>query len=486
VAKTILTISVVDDVYYYMEIERQPSGLFPHTPQTATTPQALLAACRKADEIYINSVFPSALYQWGVFPKVAKKHLYTLVGRDAHEKVHIPERLYVEYKVIKDVMEGGASKYQLAYTGIPEQDVLSIWNQFADVRNKVKHYTTTPVSIATAINTIDKPGDSFMSVVVGEKSSIIQITNKDGVVEVARSVPVGFTKGEISSDPAVSANFAQDLDREISMTITFFKQEFRRKSPGLVYMLGNPHLEFIAGNNPIATLQGMTVKYVLQPANVQGMTPEQFSENIQLLGNVYNTDDFNFIPKREHVARRVSAAVNAAYAAAAAAIVLALIWAWFLTSENSLAARKYTDTLNDHRNMEKRVAALREDFRVLSPVIGWRDLYENHLKNKPDWNMFLSEVAILIPDEIIIKSMQVKPDRNNTRRWKTLMAGTVNARNWQEALSLIRVFGGKLQSSPLYKVEDIKYSPDEMKAGTKSFDFQMDLNLLPRGSKNES
>lgn len=485
-AKTILTISIVDDVYHFMEIERQPSGLFPHAPQIATTPQALLAACRKADEIYINAVFPTTIYQWGVFPKVAKKHLYTLVGRDAHEKVHMPERLFVEYKVIKDVMEGGVAKHQLAYAGIPEQDVLSLWNQFADVRNKVKHYTPTPVSIATAINELDQPDDSFISVVVGEKSSVIQITNKDGVVEVARSVPVGFPKGEISSDPAVPARFAQDIDREISMTITFFKQEFRRKSPDLVYLLGNPHLEFIVQNNPIATIQGMTVKYVLQPGKVQGMTPEQFCENIQLLGNVYNKDDFNFVPKREHVARKVSTAVNTAYAAAAAAIILALLWALFLTNQNTQASTKYGDTLNDYRNAERRVAALQDDYNVLRPVVGWKDLYENNLKNKPDWNMFLSEIAILIPDEIILKSLEVRPAKNSTRSWNTMIAGTVNARNWQEGLSLLRLFGGKLQSSALYDVVDVMYAPDEMKSGAKSFDFQLVLKLLPRGPKNES
>ncbi len=485
-AKTILTISIVDDVYHFMEIERQPSGLFPHSPQSASTPQALLAACRKADEIYINSVFPSALYHWGVFPKVAKKHMYNLVGRDAHERLHVPERLYVEYKIVKDVKEAGASKHQLAYVGLQEQEVLKIWNEFPEVRNKIKHYTTLPVSIASAVKELDNPSDSFISVTVGESSSVIQISNEDGNVEVARSVPVGFTKGEIPSDLELQAKFAQDIDREISMTITFFKQEFRKKSPHLIYMLGNPHLEYIAQNNPIPTIQGMDVRYALKPAKIQGMSPEQFSQNIQLIGNIYTKDDYNFVPKREFVARKVALAMNASFAAIGAAIILSVLWALTLTTMNSSATERYNTQHANLQETERKVEALRQDLEVLSPVIGWKDLYENTFKNKPDWNMFLSELAILIPDEIIIKSLQVKPDKKDATNWQTMLSGTVSSRNWQEGLSLLRLFGGKLQSSALYQVEDVQYSPEEMKSNTKSFDFQIKLKLLPRGSKNES
>ena len=38
-----------------------------------------MSACRKADDIYINGFFSTAIYEWELFPKVAKRYLNNLV-----------------------------------------------------------------------------------------------------------------------------------------------------------------------------------------------------------------------------------------------------------------------------------------------------------------------------------------------------------------------------------------------------------------------
>ena len=53
-AKKILSVSLIDDAFHYLEIEKQPAGFFVHPPPLFVTQETLRAACQKADEIYLN------------------------------------------------------------------------------------------------------------------------------------------------------------------------------------------------------------------------------------------------------------------------------------------------------------------------------------------------------------------------------------------------------------------------------------------------
>jgi len=75
VAKNILSISLINGTFQYLEVEKQPAGFFPFSPPTVITEEALMSACRKADDIYINGFFSTAIYEWELFPKVAKRYL---------------------------------------------------------------------------------------------------------------------------------------------------------------------------------------------------------------------------------------------------------------------------------------------------------------------------------------------------------------------------------------------------------------------------
>ena len=75
----IVCISYINESVDFIEVERSQDGNFTLMSTYAITNESLLAACSRADEIYVSSLFPSAQYNWETFPKVEDRYLGSLI-----------------------------------------------------------------------------------------------------------------------------------------------------------------------------------------------------------------------------------------------------------------------------------------------------------------------------------------------------------------------------------------------------------------------
>lgn len=480
-AKRILSVIQTNGTFQYLEFEQQAAGFFPHVPPAGVTRESLMTACRNASEIYINSAFPSALYARELFPKVAKRYLYDLVGQNAHEKLHIPERLWVEFKYLKDVVDTGITKQQVSYISLREEEALAIWNEFKKFQGKIKHIAPLPVALASIISNIDKPAKNVMIVWVGETQTVMCISSPDGVVHVARSVPVNLSRGDLPADPEFLSQFSGNIGKEIETTATFFKQELREPVPEILYLIGNSHLENIFQKHPLAGTS-FDLHFGLSSPPVQGMSDKQINENIHLIGNLYLPREFNFIPHKAIFTRKLDWALKLSYAVLGVLVVLAVLWGAQISADNSRKLEEFNKTFSSLHGLQNEIQILRNDVARFKPLEGWKLFYEKTFRNQPRWNMILSEIAHLVSSDIVIANFRALPDKNE---WRSKITGKVRADNWGMGLKLLREFGGKLESSPFFEVVNLQYAPESMETETTTFGFQMDLKLTTEESVHE-
>jgi hypothetical protein len=477
VAKKILCVSLIEESIRYLELKKQPAGYFPDPPPSNVTEEALRAACRKADEIYINVDFSSALYAWELFPKTAKRFMSNLVGQNAHEKLAIPERLWVEFKQVGEKVEAGATKRRLAYVAIREEDAIVLWDRFRGFHRKVRNITTLPVALASAIARNDKPAGNFMAVWIGHTSSVILVSGPDGLVKVARSMPTFLPKADPVAEPEVFSSFSQDLAKDIAMTTTFFKQEFREPNPQILYLIGNRHLKHIFTVHPLPETYDLHFNLAKSP--VQGWSEDEVNENIDTLANLFLPSEFNFLPRKEIVTRRVRTGVKFAYAAVLVLIALAGLWSAQKLYAKSDKMKELDGSTAEFEDVQDRVVKLRTEVNRLKPFEGWKKFYEATYRDRPLFQMFLSELALIIPSDVVLSSFNLSPAGSQT--WSGTVAGTIRAENWEKALTLLREFGRKIQSSPFFEITDAQYTPKGLEEETKTFDFRLSVRITPEG-----
>ena len=483
--KRLISVSLVNGNFQYLEVEKQPAGFFPQSPPTIVTQEALMSACQKADEIYINSLFPTALYEWELFPRVPRRYLNTLVNKDAQEKLGIPSPVQVQFKTVQEVVDAGVTKWQVAYIAVEEENIYHIWKTFKSFAKKIRFISPLPIALASMIAQIDHPSENFLIVWVGEDSSVVTISNPEGLVKVARNVPIGLSRKKLPDSPEHIQQFSRDFSREISMTLTFFKQQFRETVPKALYFIGNNFLPDIYQKYPFAGMEFDT-HFRLATSPVQGMVESEVNDNLHLIGNLFLPDAFNFLPSEEIIARRTNLAFRVAYALLAGIIVIAGLWGFRLTALKSDRIEEYNRRFSHLQNLQKEVKILREDVGRLKPFEGWKVFYENTFKNQPRWNMLLSELGLLLPPNILIEGFQVLPEKAAQGYvWNSQISGKIKAKNWQEGLNLLRQFGGALQSSPFFEVTNITYAPEKMETEAKTFDFQIALRIIAEESAHE-
>ena len=485
-AKRILSISLIEDDFQYLEVEKQPAGFFPHPPPNVITDESLMSACRKADEIFINTLFPITLYEWDLFPKVAKQYLESLVSQSAQEKPGITPPVQVRFQTIKETVDAGVTKWQIAYAAIESDNITSLWERFENFSRKIKIITPLPGAVASTIAHVDHPTEDFVLVWVGETSSVVSVSDPAGLIKVSRCIPLGLSKRDSSDDPDSHQQFSRDLDEEISMTLTFFKQQFRASVPRALYLVGNSRLQDIFQRYPLSGGE-FDIHFALSESPVQAMSDREVNENINLIGNLYLTGAFNFIPREATVERKVLMGFGVAYAALVIAIFLTAFWGFSLTKLKSDKMDTFNNQFSRFQDLKKQVEVLQSDVARLKPFEGWKVFYENTFQNRPKWNMFLSELGLLIPPTIVLEDLQVLPLKGSGVHGRNVrMAGKIKADNWQEGLSMLREFGGKLQSSSFFEVTNVQYTPEAMTTGTKTFDFRIAFTLLNEESAHES
>jgi len=490
-ARRILSVTYIDGAYHYLEADRQAGGLFPRTsvPQVAETEEALSAVCQKADEIYFCGEFSSALYQWAALPRVTKRYLPNLVRQDAREKVEATAQLQVRFETLGDVVERGGPRTRVAYVAVHEGDLTPIWSALERVMKKVKAITPLPVALASAVAQADKPDRDFIVTWVGEHSTVIVISSPQGQVKMARSLPLSLPAEPMAADPEEARRFSETLSREISMTTTFFKQEFRSGVPEVIYFLGTPRLkgileEFVPFGVP------PDQRFQLSSSLVQNMGEAETNTAFHLVSNFFSPVTYNFLPEETVTRRRTDVLYAAAVAVLVLLIVAAGIWDFQLYSQKQSRITDYHLKYTELKQLQADVAQKQAEVDRLKPFEGWKRFYEDTFENRPAWNRIYSELALILPDNILLNNFALKAPSGRQEAAGPLLeseiAGEIQADNWEQGLSMLREFGERLQMSPLFDVTEVEYTPRELAEVTKIFTFKIGLKLVPQRMAHES
>lgn len=541
--KKVLCISFLDETIQCLEAERQHAGYFPRSTSVVSTNEALLASCKKADEIYINGSFPTATFERQNFPRLKKRLLQNLVSRSAQEKAGSTNPLEVRFRVVGSVEEGGATKSQISYVAVEKRDIASLQAKLQSQFKKVRNISPLPVSLAAVVREQDKPEKDFIVVWVGEESSIISFNSPGGEVKLARNVPVGLPHKEdvskptgpvkaapppdpvlliddeepITSDETVAstgpglsmesaaeevpaeeapvelpepvreeatyhgmaytyAEFSNEIDRELSMTTTFFKQKFREAPPKIIYFFGSSRLREIIGKYPLSFIEELDVRYELSRPLAQGMAAEQLNKNIHLLSSLYIPRDFSFVPTEELFGRTADLAANIAVAAMVVVLVLGGFWSFGKNRERAEAQAAYNNSFQERQALEQKINDLQTAINKLQPIKARKSLYETTVLNQPSWKNVLSELAYIVPPQVVISQFNVSPAG---KIWGGTLGGEIRAENWQEGLTVLREFGKNLHAAANFDVTKVDYTLGKMEGTTKNYTFSLAINIFP-------
>ena len=137
-SRKILCISFINESAEFVEVERSKIGNFTLSPAFTFTKESLLAACSRADDIYINSLFPTVQFEREIFPKVAERYLRPLVTSFIQRK-NPDKNISVRYQNITDVMVDGNANPLVALQSVERTDIEFIFDLFKEFRKKIKN-----------------------------------------------------------------------------------------------------------------------------------------------------------------------------------------------------------------------------------------------------------------------------------------------------------------------------------------------------------
>jgi len=473
----------VEDSFDFIEIDRQTGGFFAQ-PKMSGRPneEALDRACRKADEIYVNAAMATAQYEWEQFPKVAKRYQSSLIMQDAREKLGGTGAIQVQFKLLGDAPAG--AQMRVAYVAVPEEDLTPIWNTFQKHMKKVKFISPLPVALARAVAEIDKPQENFIVVWVGESSSVLTISSADGVVKMARTVPVGLRQGSMPEDPFEGKMLSDELGKEVFMTSTFFKQEFREAVPGTIYFLGNQNLQPILTENPMPGAPADAHYGLALP--VGGLDEGRINENIAQLACLFLKDEFSLLPPEALAGRESDILFRIAVGVLVIAIAGSLFWAFQVVGKTQAMLTAHQAKIDALQKSRVAVVALEKQVNMLKPFEGWKQFYEGTFKNRPAWNMVFSELSMLIPENVILEDFRWPAGGRQVGADTCSIKGKIKAENWALGLDMIRQFGERIQSSPIFEVVNLQYSPENIEKAEKVYDFTINLKIKSRGTGHEA
>ncbi|MEA2082672.1 MAG: hypothetical protein U9O82_00205 [Thermodesulfobacteriota bacterium] len=475
--KSILCICLAEEGAQYIKVEKRRAGLFPQPPETAVTQESLFAACRRADEIYISRPFPTALYEWVPFPKVKNEDLLKLINRDALEKHGTASSLDCRYQIIGDVLEDGVTKFLVAYVAVESNETTAILDQFSRFKKKIKNIGTLPMALAAAVTQAEHPEGNTLLVWVDKNHSIITICSPDGLVKLARSVPTGLKREYPTDDhDHLFSGFSEAISREISMTIRFFKQKFREPVPDTLYFLGNSRLQKAIETFPLSD-PFLEIRFGSPMFPAQGMTSEEITENIHLLGNLFLPSNFNLILPSETLFAGTELLYKISIGVVVTLIMLSGLWGFRLYTQTETKFEDYASRLVEIERLEKEITEIESEINRNKPLLDRMRLYETTSASfvQPQWSRILYDLASAVSPKILINRYHLSPSGSG---WDNSLAGEIKAGSWQEGLSTLRKFGKSINSSSCFDVKNINYSLGDMKSETKTYKFKLDLKFV--------
>jgi hypothetical protein len=446
-------------------------------------------ACRWADQIFISSEFPSAAYHWAVFPKVQKRYLNNVIKRDADRVLDIPGGARVAYKNIRYVVEEGVTKCYLSYVAVPEDEISKLENElFAKYTHKIRRITTLPVALCAVLIQTEKPAHNFMLTWVGEKTTVMAISNPTGEVYVARHIPVGVSQQDLD-DPAYMERFSDEIRRDIDSTSLFHSQTFPNVDCQTYYMIGKEYLRNIFSDLPLPELSRGSftpqIHFGLPQSPLLGLQDSNLNEAAHIAGSLLIQKEFNLIAPKIRLNRKLERTAKTAILALAALILLAGVWLFQVDPVSSEKIDNFKKRTAEYQQLQTEVSGIQKKVEELSQFSGWKNFYENTYKNQPAWNLLFFDIAKSIPPNIVINEVRVTPgEGKEIHGWNGIIVGYLNGQEWNNGLELLREFGSQLHSSPHFNVEKVDYTPvfeDENESITNAdFEFQVHFQLTPQ------
>jgi len=473
-AKTMLAIAKQEGLFSGVQIEKQGLGFFAGINIDLSSNEALHLACSEAEEIYINTVFPSEIYSVKTFPKVKKKYLPKLLLQNVIEQSYSKDEVGIEYKTIgnkKD--ETGVEQQIVAYVAIDQREIDDLLFDFKKYHRKIKAVKPLPVSLANIVIKTDQIEADFIMVLIGESESIIAIASPQGIVKVSRSIPVGLQESDMSVENDADY-ISSRIIKEMNRTITFFKHEFRETEPKAAYIFSK--------QNTIQSLSGffishetMDYRFGLNTSLIQNYSAAEFAENIQIVSSALSSSEFNFLKKKSNKVEIGQFLFYPALIICILAVIGLFVSNFQLASNISQQHIVLTEKYNIARELKGQVEDVEIKIGKLSPLKDWNIFYNQTFKNQIAWDKIFSELAHKLPPNIIFKSLGIGPYPNDI--FKAEIDGDVIAVNWQEGLELLREFGAKIESSEEFKTIDIKYTPEGIDNRQKNFNFSLSLEI---------
>jgi hypothetical protein len=472
-SKKILSICYINGSAEFIEVERSQSGRYSLLSSHAHTGESLQAACARADEIYINSLFPTAQYEWETFPKVQERYLPSLITGSVQRKSP-GTKVSARFQYICEVVRDGKTSSLVTFQSIEKNEIDSFFSLLGKFRKKVKSIYTLPTALAGAFLRSEKPTGNSLLLWFHEDIVIIALVSADGLIKIARTLPCDLPGGEGPDAAHIAASkFSAEINREVMMTVNYFKQKFREQAPADIFVLGEDKLQTIFTDFPIKNLEA-SVHFGLSGSTLEEVAPEELNSNVHLLGSLWANESFNFLPLQEVQERKADKIITAALIGVAVLICLAGLWTLRIPGPQS------------HQDLKAQILERRQDIHELEtsisrlkPIEGRKKYYQSaFLKKKPEFIKFLQQIAAAVPAAMIFDTFSMAPGENG---WNCTITGKIRGRNWQERLSTLREFGRALYAFTNIDIQNVSHSLGQAGMDAAAISFQLSLQFIPGG-----
>ncbi len=490
-SKRILSVSFKETQFEWIECEERSGRLSCQTISSSRTDRDFLSACKRASSIYVTAHFPSLIHSFATIPKVSKRDIAKLVAQEALEKTILSEKLHTGYIHVRDFAGADGPKREVAYVAVPEQDLMGLWHKLKEFSSKIRHIISLPAALVTCISQVEAHDwmavEDFVLVWVGERSSLIAVSAPNSLVKVSRHMPFGLERGnQFSTEKA--AGYFKDLAKDISGSVKSYESEFRGTRLKHLYFVGDSRAEVESLFRQAVDDSGigLNVHAGVQRSPIEGWTPAQANEHIDLIGNFFiKQTGINLVPKEEKIRRGLNYWFEASFAGLGVLILILFVIAFRIEPVSQDRLDAYNRLRQDWETTHQELTIIKKEMNVLTSFQGWKRFYDDTYKNQPAWDGLISEVATLIPHNVIVESVQILPVQSGgSLIWEGQMAGKIKAENWQNGLNLLRQFGIKLERSSFVHVTNVHYAPQNpgnAGDGDQYFGYQITLRLSPRG-----
>ncbi|KPJ97851.1 MAG: hypothetical protein AMJ60_10110 [Desulfobacterales bacterium SG8_35] len=474
-SRKIVSISYINGSAEFIEVERSQSGSFILSPPFAYTSESLQAACTRADEIYINGLFPTTSYEWETFPKVQERYLHSLITGSVQKKKP-GARISTRFQYLRDVVKEGNAQALVAFQSIDKYEIESVFDLLRKFRKKVKYIYTLPTALAGALLRSEKPAGNSLLLWFTDSGAIIALISPDGLVKIARTLPYGLPGGEGPDAAHIAAsNFSKEINREVMRTVNYFKQKFREPPPADIYLLGDKRLQTIFTDYPIKNLEAL-IHYGLSGSLPEGIEPEKFNRNIHLLGSLWANESFNFLPLQEIRERKADKILTAALIGLVLLIGLAGFWTLRIPGP-----RSHQDLISQMLELQFDIQELETSIAGLKPIEGRKRYYQSaFLAKKPEFIKFLQQIAAVVPAEMLFDSFSMTPGE---KAWNCTITGKIKGQNWQKRLDTLREFGRSLYSFANIDIQNVSHTLGQAGMDAATISFQLSLQFIPGEEK---